>query len=310
MKRFKEALKQVKRLKSRKGFSLIELSIVLIIIGLLLAAVMKGRDLIKSAEIKKFYNNFIKQWELIYTSYYDRTGKILGGPLVVKDGNNKYFEYNDFVGADIAKGTTSDIVLRDPRRFKVLNPSQVDTANNGFIANQIIGAGIEVPEIVRGYPNIYDLSASELGKVTVIITFGSDPATEDNLDIAQYGTSVASNRSNANNDGNVVNSSVQDVTLDGQANGRGNAMFIINLPYDVAAQLDKIIDGIADGQKGKLVCVGSYGKPLDIDASHKWGDFLNSSVTDINVSVNCGGPFKWGDGASNKYVTAIYKVGI
>ena len=42
-----------KRGNGAEGFTLIELSIVLIIIGLLLGAIVKGKDLIRSAELKK-----------------------------------------------------------------------------------------------------------------------------------------------------------------------------------------------------------------------------------------------------------------
>lgn len=62
----------------RSGFTLIELSIVLIIIGLIIGSVMKGRDLINSAEQKKIYNTWIKQWQVTANEYEDRTGAILG----------------------------------------------------------------------------------------------------------------------------------------------------------------------------------------------------------------------------------------
>jgi len=66
----------------KKGFTLIELSIVLIIIGLIIGGVMKGRDLINSASQKKIYNTWIKQWQVQVNAYQDRTGAVLG------DGNN------------------------------------------------------------------------------------------------------------------------------------------------------------------------------------------------------------------------------
>lgn len=65
----------------QKGFTLIEIAIVLIIIGLILGATVKGGDLIQSAKQKKFYNSFVKQWELTTLNYLDRTGGLLG------DGN-------------------------------------------------------------------------------------------------------------------------------------------------------------------------------------------------------------------------------
>lgn len=73
---------RAKILKNNKGFTLIEMSIVLVIIGLILGAVIKGRDVLNSAKQKKFYNNSIKEWELTLTNYYDRTGNMLGDGLI------------------------------------------------------------------------------------------------------------------------------------------------------------------------------------------------------------------------------------
>ncbi|MBW1674164.1 MAG: prepilin-type N-terminal cleavage/methylation domain-containing protein [Deltaproteobacteria bacterium] len=63
---------------NNKGFTLIEMAIVLIIIGIIIGAVVKGKDLVRSAEQKRLYSKFVSSWELAYNAYYDRTGRILG----------------------------------------------------------------------------------------------------------------------------------------------------------------------------------------------------------------------------------------
>ena len=69
----------VKRMtKFCAGFTLIEMAIVLIIIGIIIGAVVKGKDLIRGAEQKKIYSKFLNSWEMAYNAYYDRTGWILG----------------------------------------------------------------------------------------------------------------------------------------------------------------------------------------------------------------------------------------
>ncbi len=67
----------MKRTK-RNGFTIVELVIVLIVIGLIISGVMKGKNLIKSADQKKIYNTWVKEWQATADSYEDRTGAILG----------------------------------------------------------------------------------------------------------------------------------------------------------------------------------------------------------------------------------------
>ncbi len=64
--------------KGEKGFTLIEMAIVLVIIGLILGAVLKGKDLIETAKINKVYVQYVQGWELSVENYLDRTGAVLG----------------------------------------------------------------------------------------------------------------------------------------------------------------------------------------------------------------------------------------
>ena len=65
-------------LGNSKGFTLIEMAIVLIIIGIIIGAVIKGKDIIRSGEMKRLYLKFAKAWELAYVTYHDRSGWVLG----------------------------------------------------------------------------------------------------------------------------------------------------------------------------------------------------------------------------------------
>ncbi|MBI5212334.1 MAG: prepilin-type N-terminal cleavage/methylation domain-containing protein [Nitrospirae bacterium] len=66
-----------KLLKNEKGFTLIELAIVLVIIGIIIGAVMKGQDLIENARHKKLANT-VKQFEVLAWGFLDRKGYFPG----------------------------------------------------------------------------------------------------------------------------------------------------------------------------------------------------------------------------------------
>jgi len=64
--------------KSSQGFTLVEISIVLVIIGLILGAVSIGKDLQRNAEYQKISSQFVQGWAQAYQNYFQRTGIVLG----------------------------------------------------------------------------------------------------------------------------------------------------------------------------------------------------------------------------------------
>ncbi|MCP4746475.1 MAG: prepilin-type N-terminal cleavage/methylation domain-containing protein [Desulfobacteraceae bacterium] len=75
-----------KTIGNDKGFTLVEMAIVLVIIGIIIGAVAKGGDLVRSAEQKRIYTKFLSEWRLGYLAFYDRTGRILGDTYDDVDG--------------------------------------------------------------------------------------------------------------------------------------------------------------------------------------------------------------------------------
>ncbi len=64
-------------MRTRKGFTLVEMAIVLVIISLILGAVLKGKDLIANANAKRFISE-VRKWEIYQWAFFDRMGRFLG----------------------------------------------------------------------------------------------------------------------------------------------------------------------------------------------------------------------------------------
>ena len=60
-----------------RGFTLVELAIVLVIIGIILGAILKGTELINNAKVKRLQND-LKGLEAAIWTFYDRTGRMPG----------------------------------------------------------------------------------------------------------------------------------------------------------------------------------------------------------------------------------------
>jgi len=64
-------------MRNSKGFTLVELAVVLVIIGIILGAVIKGNDLIDSAKAKSV-QQIPTKWEVPIWTYYDKKGQFPG----------------------------------------------------------------------------------------------------------------------------------------------------------------------------------------------------------------------------------------
>ncbi|NTV48601.1 MAG: prepilin-type N-terminal cleavage/methylation domain-containing protein [Geobacteraceae bacterium] len=65
------------KLRNRKGFSLIEMAIVLVIIGIIIAAIIKGQDLITNSQAKKVVSA-VSSWRNLTLAFLDRNGRFPG----------------------------------------------------------------------------------------------------------------------------------------------------------------------------------------------------------------------------------------
>ena len=74
---FKREAKVGIKKSGEKGFTLVELAIVLVIIGIIIGAVMKGQDLIDNARAKKVTTT-VNTWNMLTWAYMDRKGRFPG----------------------------------------------------------------------------------------------------------------------------------------------------------------------------------------------------------------------------------------
>lgn len=64
--------------RAQRGFSLLELSVVLLVIGLIVAAVTVGRDVQRNAVYQRISSDFVQGWALAYDNFVTATGNVPG----------------------------------------------------------------------------------------------------------------------------------------------------------------------------------------------------------------------------------------
>lgn len=132
-------MKEKNMLKKSKGFTLVEMSIVLVVIGIILGAVSIGKDLQRNAVYQKISQSFIQGWALAYQNYYDRVNVVVAdsqtSPTLQVNRNmgevcggsaTTLYSYFDSAGVQMpagrAEGSEDKYVYLDTNG----NPQQID----------------------------------------------------------------------------------------------------------------------------------------------------------------------------------------
>lgn len=130
-----------KAFRNEKGFTLIELAIVLVIIGIIIGAVLKGQDLIENARHKKLSTE-VKQWETLTWTYYDRKGRFPGDSDkdgTIDDGAVK----TDFDGANFINAPTTNKLTLGSASFYLFLGNAGDKQNIIAVCiNEACGANV------------------------------------------------------------------------------------------------------------------------------------------------------------------------
>ncbi len=80
-------------MRGKRGFSLVELAVVLVVIGLLLGAIMQGQKIWYNARISRIVSD-LKNYSHVFLLYYDRYGMYPG------DENDPNFPPNDTLNSN------------------------------------------------------------------------------------------------------------------------------------------------------------------------------------------------------------------
>ncbi len=104
--------------RSQRGFTLVEMAVVLAVIGLVLGAVMIGKDVQRNAEYTKIKQKFVDQWAVAYNAYYQRTGVPVGDsqvrPQLMVNGQGWLADTNNTAsGGDMTNASSPGEVCAD-----------------------------------------------------------------------------------------------------------------------------------------------------------------------------------------------------
>lgn len=124
-----------------KGFTIVEMAVVLVIIGVILGAVMIGKDAQRNAEYLRIRQTFVNQWAVVYNSYVQRTGVPIGdnrqAPRLMVNGRN----FVKVPGGNLTGATPPPAICQGE-----LGPSMTGTMQAGLsLRTLVLEAGIELP---------------------------------------------------------------------------------------------------------------------------------------------------------------------
>jgi prepilin-type N-terminal cleavage/methylation domain-containing protein len=123
--------------RRQTGFTLIEIAIVLVIIGIIIGAIMKGQDLMDNARGKRFGVE-IHKWESAIYAYLDIKGKLPGdGTSTVSPsgliGSGTGLPQSDITAANFQNPPNNSFVL-GPNTFYIYLGSDSTSSKNYLIA--------------------------------------------------------------------------------------------------------------------------------------------------------------------------------
>ncbi|MBI5187632.1 MAG: prepilin-type N-terminal cleavage/methylation domain-containing protein [Nitrospirae bacterium] len=144
-----------------KGFTLVELAIVLVIIGIIIGAVLRGQQMIEGAKLKRLYNQQREIIAAIY-SYYDKYGKFPGDDntaatrwVGTTNGNN-----NGQIGTSVEFACTEGATTETCQAWRHLRNANLITGATTSAVNPTHAYGLAIGV---GYATVQTLAANWIG---------------------------------------------------------------------------------------------------------------------------------------------------
>ncbi len=210
------ARRRMARLKAGQGgFTLVEMAVVLVIIGVILGAVMIGRDVQRNAEYTRIKQKFLDQWVVAYNTYQQRLGAPVGdnqsAPRLMVNGANFNGNGDALSGGDMSQAQEPSAICRGSKPSKMTRSAQSGDDYN--LRDIMRKAGVTMPP-GRG-EGMED-------RYVYLDTNGNPQEIQVCFQWNKPGTDA----------------------------GSGNVMVISGLTPDLARALDQMIDGKPDAQNG------------------------------------------------------------
>ena len=216
------------RQRAQRGFTLIEMAIVLAVIGLIIGAVALAKDVQRNAEYQKVANKFLYQWKMAYDQHYQRTGVVPGdcqqAPTYMVSGSE-----TTIGGVAACTRPGGQAVAGIPENFA--NSGRKICEGQGYVANTVGDSdAVLAVQTLR----------------TLLTRHGVKPPPgrgEGHEDKILY------------QDSNGNTSEVQvcfQWNPAGTTSGAGNVMVVRGLTPDLARFMDQLIDGKPDSREGRF----------------------------------------------------------
>ncbi len=129
------------------GFTLVEITVVLVVIGLILGAMTIGKDLQRNAEYLKI-RQFVDHWAQAYDQYFELVGVVVGDDPARPTGVVNFLGIDDGAVSDLLRGfEPGDLAGVEQSDIPELCglPPEDEPPGAGTLRNYFIEAGIGLP---------------------------------------------------------------------------------------------------------------------------------------------------------------------